>query len=129
MQDWPNYLIRQDFTELGIMLRDIPLGPLNEADQRLVAQILSESGPTTDAGKWNMDEHATEYSLNGAEVVYNELNHRDLPTFSTYKYALGLRFPERSTGPVGTLYFCWHDPVVEAPAEEPPVETEPVAEE
>lgn len=129
MQDWPNYLIRQDFTELGVMLHDIPLGPLNEADQRLVAQILSESGPTADAGKWNMDENGVEYSLYGAEVVYNDLNNRNLPTFSTYQYALGLSFPERSIGPVGVLYLCWHDPVVEAPAEEPPVDTEPTAEE
>lgn len=121
MQDWPNYLIRQDFTELGIMLHDIPLGPLCEADQRLVAQILSESAPQVDKDKWNMDEHGTEYSLNGAEVVFNDLNHRNLPTFSTYQYALGLSFPERSTGPVGTIYLCWHDPVVEVPDETDPV--------
>ena len=119
MQDWSNYLIRQDFTELGIMLHDVPLGPLNEADQRLLAQILAETGPQADSGKWNMDEHGTEYCLNGAEVVYNDLNGRSLPTFSTFKYTLGLCFPERSTGPVGTLYLCWHDPV----------ETEPAAEE
>lgn len=118
MQDWPNYLVRQDFTELGIMLHDVPLGPLNEADQRLLAQILSESGPQGDAGKWNMDEGGTEYCLNGAEVVYNELNNRNLPTFSTFKHALGVRFPERSTGPVGTLYFCWNDPAVTEPAAE-----------
>lgn len=122
MQDWPNYLIRQDFTELGVMLHDIPLGPLSEADQRLVAQILSESGPQADKDKWNMDEHGTEYCLNGAEVVYNELNHRDLPTFSTYQYALGLSFPERSIGPVGVLYLCWHDPVVEEPTDPIPAE-------
>ena len=117
MKDWLNYLTRVDFTEPGEILREIPLGPLSEADQRLFAQILSDGAAQEDAGKWNMDEHGTEYSLNGAEVVYNELNHRNLPTFSTFKYALGLRFPERSVGPVGTIYLCWHDPKVEEPAD------------
>lgn len=122
MNDWPNYLIRQDFTELGVMLHDIPLGPLSESDQRMVAQILSESGPQADSDKWNMDEHGTEYCLNGAVVVFNDLNNRRLPTFSTYQYALGLSFPERSTGPVGTIYLCWHDPVVSATTDLPPQE-------
>jgi hypothetical protein len=125
MNDWPNYLIRQDFTEPGEVLSVIPLGLLNEADQRLMTQVLSEHAPQVDKDKWNMDEHGTEYSLNGAEVIYNGLNHRDLPTFSTYKYALGLRFPERSTAPVGTIFLCWHEPV----EEEPVAETPPVSEE
>lgn len=120
MQDWLNYLVRADFTDLGEMLHDIPLGPLNEEDQRLVAQILSECAPQEDKDKWNMDEHGTEYSLNGAEVVFNELNNRDLPTFSYFTHALGLRFPERSAAPVGTLYLCWNESAVE---------TEPAAEE
>lgn len=113
MKDWLNYLVRADFTEPGEILREIPLGPLNEADQRLFAQILSDGASPEDKDKWNMDEHGKEYCLNGAEVVFNDLNHRDLPTFSTFKYALGLRFPERSTGPIGTIYLCWHDPVEE----------------
>lgn len=113
MKDWLNYLVRADFTEPGEILREIPLGPLNEADQRLFAQILSDGASPEDKDKWNMDEHGKEYCLNGAEVVFNDLNHRDLPTFSTFKYALGLRFPARSIGPVGTIYLCWHDPVEE----------------
>lgn len=125
MQDWPNYLIRADFTDLGEMLHDIPLGLLNDADQRLIAQVLSECAPQDDKDKWNMDEHGTEYSLNGAEVVFNDLNHPNLPTFSTFKYALGLSFPVRSTSPVGTIYLCWHEPAVE----EAPVVTQPVVEE
>jgi len=126
MQDWPNYLIRADFTELGELMHDVPVGVLNEPDQRLIAQILAECGPQDDKAKWNLNEQDVEYSLNGAEVVYNELNHPNLPTFSHYKYALGLRFPERSVAPVGTIYLCWNDPAVE---EDPVEETPPAAEE
>lgn len=125
MQDWLNYLIRQDFTEPGEILREIPLGPLSEPDQRLFAQILSEHAPAADKDKWNMDEHGKEFCLNGAEVVFNDVNNPNLPTFSFFKYALGLRFPERSEGPVGTIYLCWHEPAVEEPADDTP----PAAEE
>lgn len=122
MIDWLNFLVRVDFTDIGEMFEEIPLGLLDDNNQRLMASILDSYGPAEAAGKWNMDPLAEEYSLNGAEIVFHAENHRDLPTFSTYKYALGVRFPERSVGPVGILYLCWNDPKVEEP-------TDPVAEE
>lgn len=122
MFDWPNYLIRQDFTEIGELLVDIPLGVLNESDRRLVSSVLAEYGPEADAAKWNLEEASNEFSLHGAEIVFNGRNHPDLPTFSFFKYALGVRFPERSTGPIGVIYICWKDPVVETPVEPTPAE-------
>ena len=125
MTSWLNYLVRVDFTEISEMLQDVPVGPLNDEDQRTVAAVLDSYGPAEDAGKWNMDPVANEYTLNGAEVVFNDRNNPNLPTFSTYKYALGLRFPDRSIGPVGTLYLCWNDPVLI----ENPADTDPATEE
>lgn len=122
MNDWPNLLIRQDFTEVGEMLADVPLGVLNESSMRLVSSVLAEYGPESVQDKWNLDEASNEFSLNGAEVVFNDRNHPDLPTFSFFKYALGVRFPERSIGPVGVIYMCWKEPVVVTPEEPTPAE-------
>lgn len=115
MNDWPNYLIRQDFTEMGELLAEVPLGLLDESNQRFIASIFASYGPVADQEKWNLEESVNEFSLNGVEVLFNGLNGRDLPTFSTFKYALCLSFPERSTAPIGCLYLCWHDPVVDEP--------------
>jgi hypothetical protein len=128
MSNWPNYLIRQDFTLHGNELAAVPLGLLDESNQRLIAAVLSEGADQADKDKWNMEEYGTEYSLNGVEVVFNDLNKVSLPTFSFFKYALGLKFPEVSTAPAGTIYMCWHEPAAKAPVvstEEPPLD-EPV---
>jgi len=125
MSNWPNYLIRQDFTARGNQLSAVPLGLLNESDQRLIAALLSEGADRADKDKWNMEEYGTEYSLNGVEVVFNGLNKNSLPTFSFFKYALGLKFPAASTAPVGTIYMCWYEPAAKAPVastEEPPLD-------
>lgn len=122
MNDWPNYLIRQDFTEMAGFLEDIPVGPLDESNQRLVASILSEYGPVAEQQKWNLEESVNEFSLNGAEVLYNGFNSPNFPTFSVFKHTLCLSFPERSTAPVGRLHLCWNDPAVEESAETNPTE-------
>lgn len=122
MDNWLNYLIRQDFTEMGELLQDIPLGLLDESNQRFLASALAEYGPAEDKDKWNLEESVFEFSLFGAEVTYNGPNSNSLPTLSLFKHTLCLTFSERSTAPVGRLYLCWHDPVVEAPAETDPVE-------
>ena len=122
MSDWLNYLIRQDFTEIGELLEDIPVGPLDEANQRFLASALSEYGPVADKDKWNLEESVFEFSLFGAEVTYNGRNSQSLPTLSLFKNTLCVVFSERSQGPVGRLYLCWNDVAVEAPAETAPSE-------
>lgn len=110
MSDWPNYLIRTDFTARGAQLAQIPLGPLDDSDQRFIAAVLADDTDPANKDKWNLDPASTEFSLNGVEVVFNGLNKQSLPTFSFFKYALGLKFPERSTAPVGSIYMCWYEP-------------------
>lgn len=110
MSDWPNYLIRQDFTARGKDLAKIPVGLLDEGGQRMISAILSENGIAEDKDKWSISADSTDYSLNGVEVVYNGVNKYSLPTFSFFKYALGLKFPARSTGPTGYVYLCWYEP-------------------
>lgn len=124
MTDWPNYLIRSDFTKYADRLEAIPLGVVDENSARTLASVLAEYGSEEDRSKWNLTEGVTEFSLYGAVVSINGLNSRSYPTFSFYRYTLAVDFPEASTAPVGRLHLCWNDPV----AEEPPV-VEPMAEE
>lgn len=128
MSDWPNYLIRQDFTARGNALASIPTGVLDENGQRLLAAILTEVGVQEDKDKWNLDPASLEYSLVGAEVVYNGPNKYILPTFSFFKNALGLKFPAHSVAPTGAIYLCWYDATDDLPGHvtpEPPLD-EPV---
>ena len=111
--DWRNYLLRCNFTQFADQLSAVPLGVLQEGDQRLIAAALDEIGPLDDKGKWSFSQMAEEWSLYGVEIIYNGLNSRDFPTISIYKHCLAMRFPEWATAPVGVLYMCWNDPVVE----------------
>lgn len=118
MNDWPNYLIRTDFTEVGESLAKIQRGEMDIINQKIVLGILSTYGPEAERELWNTDVDSTEFSLQGADVVYNGLNNHNMPTFSTFKYALCLSFPARSVAPRGRLYLCWNDPAVAAVGEE-----------
>jgi hypothetical protein len=117
MNDWPNYLIRTDFTEMGEVLAKVQVGEMDIINARLISTILSEYGPEAERSLWNTQPDLNEFSLFGAEVKYNGPNTQSMPTFSTFKYALCICFPERSVAPVGRLYLCWNDPVVEEPTE------------
>lgn len=118
MNDWPNYLIRTDFTEMGSLLGQVQLGEMDIINQRLISTVLSAYGPEAERNLWNTQADLYEYSLTGAEVLYNGLNNHSLPTFSIFKYALCISFPERSVAPCGRLYLCWNDPAVAAVGEE-----------
>lgn len=111
--DWRNFMLRCDFTEYADQLSAVPLGPLDEGSSRMIASALETVGPWEGRDKWSFSQMAAEWSLYGAEVVYNGANHRDFPTISIFKHCLSLRFPEWSTAPVGDVYMCWNDPVVE----------------
>lgn len=111
--DWRNFMLRCDFTEYADQLSAIPVGSLNESTERAIASALDAVGPADARDKWSFGQMASEWSLYGVEVTYNGENHRDYPTISIFKHCLALRFPEWSTAPVGVLYMCWNDPVVE----------------
>jgi len=117
MNDWPNYLLRADFTEMGELLAGIQLGQCDIRNMQLLSSVLANYGPEEDRSKWNAQADLREYSTFGVEVVYNGLNNQSLPTFSIFKYALCVKFPEGSVAPCGRLYLCWNDPAVEESAE------------
>lgn len=118
MNDWPNYLIRTDFTEMGDQLATVQVGEMDIINARLISAVLSAYGPEAERSLWNTQPDLNEFSLFGAEVKYNGLNKQSLPTFSTFKYALCISFPERSVAPCGRLYLCWNDPVETTVGEE-----------
>lgn len=114
MSDWPNYLFRRDFTEWQDVLKDIPLGVIDE--HSIYPLVAALQAGDTGVGKelWNVEE-MKEWSVRGVEVIYNGLNSRDFATRSKFKYCLGIVFPQEAIGPTGRVYLCWNDPVVAEP--------------
>jgi hypothetical protein len=53
MNDWPNYLIRTDFTEMGEVLAKVQVGEMDIINARLISTILSEYGPEAERSLWN----------------------------------------------------------------------------
>lgn len=109
MSDWPNYLFRRDFTEYQDVLKDIPVGLVDEHSIYSLLATLQAGDTGVGKDKWNISEFE-EFSLKGVEVIYNGLNSRDFATRSKFKYCLGIVFPPEAIGPTGRMYLCWNDP-------------------
>lgn len=104
---WPDYFLRANFTEFGNVLERFPLGVVSDADSYALVGILQQVDKKAGKDLWTRIA-GTEWSVYGAEVVYNGPNHRDLATMSKFKFCLGLKFPASSTAPVGRVNLCWN---------------------
>ena len=105
--DWQNYFFHVDFSKYGQLLSEFPLGilPNNLADKLVMALRAID----TDEGSqlWN-NSTDTDWSLQGVEVIYNDINRTKLPAKYGYRYALGLNFPQRESGITGRCYLVWN---------------------
>lgn len=113
--EWPNYFFHNDFSVYAELLNSIPLGPLS--DEHIQQLIGAFSIVDTGEGReyWTTEDGTNEWSLQGAQVIYNGDNKTSLPTRFNMQKALGLVFPETSVGPVGRLFLVWNDPAVAEP--------------
>lgn len=89
---WPNYLFFTDFSNDAEQLIKVPTGVLSASDATLLVAALSthDTGPCR--ALWNAEEGQA-YSLAGANVLFNDKNHTNLPTNGRYGYALVLQLP------------------------------------
>lgn len=123
--EWPNYFFFSDFSEHQELLSAMPLGPVSEENQFLLASIISEVDKGVGTGKWTDNSPTNEWGLQGVEIVYNDKNAQRLPTRYRQCNAIGLKFPETSIGPVGVVYLTYVIPELETPTEETPSEDQP----
>lgn len=126
--DWRNYFFFSDFTPHYELLNKMPLGPLSEENQLLLASIISDIDTGVGKGLWMDIAPTREWGMQGVEIVYNDKNAMRLPTRNRPGFAMGISFPADSVAPKGIVYITYAkpegfvDPVEEAPSETTPEE-------
>jgi hypothetical protein len=104
---WPNYLFFTDFSSDGDVLAKVPLGVLSAADATLLAASLSTHDKGEHRAQWT-DKEEEPYTLAGAEVKFNDVNHTHLPSNALFKYALVLELPW-ANGPHNLLVLQYNE--------------------
>lgn len=120
--DWRNYFFFADFTPHFELLNNMPVGPLSEENQLLLASILGEIDTGVGAGKWMDVAPTREWGLQDSEIVYNDKNAMRLPTRNRPGFAMGISFSAESVAPKGVLYITYAEPVAAIEPESIPEE-------
>jgi hypothetical protein len=108
--DWRNYFFFADFTPHYELLNKMPLGPLSEENQFLLASIVSEIDTGIGKGLWMDISPSREWGMQGVEIIYNDKNAMRLPTRNRPGFAMGLSFPTDSVAPKGVVYITYAKP-------------------
>jgi hypothetical protein len=104
------YMYGYDFTPVKEVLESYPEEYIiDEFSEDLLAAIKQIDVNEGD-DLWNLDPLSTEWSLHGAEVVYNGINDATLPTNNSYKYVMGIKLRGDITIPPGVMYLHYNDP-------------------
>lgn len=104
------YMYNLDFTPVKDVLETYPEEYIVDefSDDLLNAIKQVDTGDGKEL--WNLDSTSTEWSLHGAEIVYNGTNDSSLPTNSRYKYVIGIQLRADITVPPGVMYLHYNDP-------------------
>ena len=108
--DWRNYFFFMDFTPHYELLSKMPLGPVSEENQFLLASIVGEIDTGIGKGLWMDIAPNREWGMQGVEIIYNDKNAMRLPTRNRPGFAMGLSFPSDSVAPKGVLYITYAKP-------------------
>lgn len=103
------YMYSLDFTDEKSVIETYPVDyVIDEFDEDLVNAFKNID---INEGKdlWNLDPANPEWSLHGAEVIYNGVNDESLPTNKSFKYVMGLRLRDTVTTPPGVMYVHYND--------------------
>lgn len=113
--DSRNYFFFSDFSPHHELLSKMPLGPVSEENQLLIASIIDEIDKGVGAGKWMFESPIKQWGLQDVEIIYNGANSQRLPTRPKHSFAMGLLFPNDSVVPQGAVYITYSEPVPEEP--------------
>lgn len=108
--DSRNYFFFSDFTVHHELLSSMPVGPVSEENQLLIASMFDEIDKGVGAGKWLFDSPTKQWGLQGVEIIYNGPNSQRLPTRPRLSFAMGLMFPADSLVPQGAVYITYSAP-------------------
>ena len=107
---WLNYLFFVDMSDEADTLEHVPTGVLSQDNATLLAAVLSTHDTGEGRALWT-DKPGTEWSLVGAQVVFNGENNTGLPSNGLFNHVLILKFPDASTAPVGEIVLNYNVPV------------------
>jgi hypothetical protein len=106
------YMYGYDMTPYYSDLVDVEEGvPLTQHQADALAVAFKAVDRSSGATLWNGDAASTSWSLAGAVATHSGMNGVDLPTNSSYKYALLLQLRDDVQTPRGTLIIHYNDPV------------------
>lgn len=92
--NWMNRFFTVDFSDVSEFLQTLTTDTVVEdANARtLMGVLLDKDKRRSDNVKWNVQGPQFDQNLEGAVVVYNGPNDRDLPTNAKYSHVLKLTF-------------------------------------
>lgn len=120
-----DYPVPNPDTQVSALLYVYPMDATNYRDQLLLipddailtsgdAETLRSALTALDTGVgknlWNTSNASTEWSLEGATVVFNGLNSLAYPTNQAYKYVMAVELRVGVTVPTGIFYLHYNDP-------------------
>lgn len=104
------YMYGLDFTDVKDVLETYPEEYIVDEYSEDLLDAIKQIDQASGSNLWNLDPEAEEWSLHGAEIVYNGLNDAVLPTNSRYKYVIGIKLRDDVTTPPGVMYLHYNDP-------------------
>lgn len=104
------YMYGLDFTPVKDVLETYPEEYIVDEFSDDLLEAIKEIDDASGSELWNLDPESEEWSLHGAEVVYNGINDSTLPTKSSYKYVIGIKLRDDVTTPPGVMYLHYNDP-------------------
>lgn len=111
-KQWKNYFFSTDFSDVAGFLKDKEPGYIFTGEEAsLLAAIFQEHDPRKSKRElWQNAGDHRDYSVRGAEVIYNGVNHRDKPTNAKFTHVMTLLFPEEQEAPKGRIHVQYNLP-------------------
>jgi len=104
------YMYGLDFTPVKDVLETYPEDYVVDEFSEDLLDAIKQIDDATGSTLWNLDPLSTEWSLHGAEIVYNGINDATLPTNNRFKYVIGIKLRDDVTTPPGVMYLHYNDP-------------------
>ncbi len=99
-----------DLSEHRDELIDIEEGIIPDDDAENLVTLLTQVDYNETKGDWNADPASTEWSLQGATVLYNGLNNLGFASNQRFKYIMQIQLREGVTTPTGVFFLHYNDP-------------------
>lgn len=99
-----------DLSEHRDFLVEVDEGLLPDETAATLATLITQVDYNEVKGDWNADAESTQWSLAGANVLYNGLNNLQFASNQRFKYVMQIELREDVTIPTGVFFLHYNDP-------------------